>query len=105
VPSKRSSPESRRLLGEDQEGELKGFGEADVLELNGRGPGGAEVFDIQRSAEASIGRATGGHANACSQKGRKGAFATDFPCETQIEFPRASDSCLGTWPEEQFRCS
>ena len=40
VPAESSSPEPRRLFGEDQEREFKGFGEADVLELGGGGPGG-----------------------------------------------------------------
>jgi hypothetical protein len=67
MPAERSSTEPRWLPGEDQEGELEGFGEADVVELDGGGPGGEKVPVIERSAEAPIGRATRGHTNACSQ--------------------------------------
>jgi hypothetical protein len=47
-------------------GELEGFCEAYVFELNGRGPGGEEVVIVERAAEASVGRAARGHANAHS---------------------------------------
>ena len=51
MPAKRSSPELRRLPGENQEGELEGLGQADVLELNGRGPGGEQIVVVQRAAK------------------------------------------------------
>jgi hypothetical protein len=38
MPPERSSPEPRRFSGEDEEGELEGFGEADVVEFDGGGP-------------------------------------------------------------------
>ena len=66
MPAERSGSEPGRLFGEDQEGELEGFGEADVLEFNGSGSGGEEIAVVERSTEASVGRATRGHANACS---------------------------------------
>lgn len=73
VPAERSGSERGRLFGEDQEGELEPFGEADVLEFNGTGPGGEEIAVVERASEAPIGRAAGGHANACSQKLGRGA--------------------------------
>jgi hypothetical protein len=48
VPAKRGSPEARRFLREDQEGELEGFRESDVVELYGGGPGGEEVAVVER---------------------------------------------------------
>ena len=65
--AERRSPEPRRLFDEDQEGELESFGEANMFEFGCGCPGGEEVAVVERSAEASIGRAAGGHANACSQ--------------------------------------
>ena len=68
VPAERSSPEPRRLFGEDQKCELEGFCEPDVVELSRGSASSPEVLRVERSAEASIGRAAGGHGNACSQK-------------------------------------
>jgi hypothetical protein len=48
VPAARRGPEPRRLPGEDQEGELEGLGQADVLELNGGGSSGEEVAVVER---------------------------------------------------------
>ena len=69
VPAERCGAKPRWLFREDQESELEGLGEADVLELDGGGSGGEEVAVVERSAEPRIGRATRGHANACSHKG------------------------------------
>jgi hypothetical protein len=55
VPAERGSAEAPRFLGEDQKGELEGFGEPDVLEFGGGSPGGEEVAVVERPAEASIG--------------------------------------------------
>jgi hypothetical protein len=66
VPAERGGSKPCWLPGEYQEGEPESLGDANVLELNGGGPGGMEVAVVKRSAETSIGRAAGGHANACS---------------------------------------
>jgi len=53
VPAERGGSEARRLLGEDQEGELEGFGKADMVEFCG-GPSCEEVAVIQRAAKPAV---------------------------------------------------
>ena len=72
MPAKRGGAEASRLLGEDQEGELEGLGEADVLELGSGGPGGEEVPVVQRAAKSAVGTRDG-HGNTCSHECRLGA--------------------------------
>jgi hypothetical protein len=46
MPAERGGSKPRWLPGEDQEGELEGLGQADVIELNGGSSGGEEIVVV-----------------------------------------------------------
>jgi hypothetical protein len=56
VPAKRRSPESLRLLFCEEQAELEGLGQSDMLELGRGRQRFGDVASIERTAEASVGR-------------------------------------------------